>query len=76
MFKKIIISAAIAAVAALAAPVASLAQQPVLRPGSSTVHRALPAADFTVTSPRGRIIGTDPDANIRQEIRRDHEHYK
>jgi hypothetical protein len=76
MFSKTFVAAVIALVSVLAAPAASFAQQPTFRPGSPTVQRGLPAAEMTVTSPRGRIIGTDPDANVRYEMRRDHEHYK
>jgi hypothetical protein len=60
---------AIVLVMALAAPATAFAQA-VFYPPRPTVSRSLPS-ETTVTNPRGKNIGRDPDASIRFEMRRD-----
>jgi hypothetical protein len=76
MFTKAEFAVAVVLVTAFGGSEAALAQQPIFYPNSPSVHRTQPAADTTITNMRGRIIGADPDANVRLEMRRDHEHYK
>ncbi len=59
-----------------AAAVAVLLGAPALAASHSQRHLRVPQAPYgaphaAVTAPDGQVIGTDPDASIRFELRRD-----
>ena len=53
-----------------AAGLAILAASPVLAASHARQHASAPAAS-NVVSPNGKVIGTDPDIQIRSEMQRD-----
>jgi hypothetical protein len=70
MSTKTNVAAVIAIAMGVAAPAAAFAQQAIFYPPSATAH-ASPPPGTIVTDPYGRVIGADPDAGVRLQLRRD-----